>query len=268
MTWFSYIVWTANDQFYTGVTTDLKRRVCEHNHVQKKASKMCWANRPVMLVWYREEKSKSAAYKAEARIKKLSRMKKVELIASLPDDKKLELLRKRKEDYRAFTAITKRPPRGELQEPCDHPGCMSHVTHPCEKCGRQWSGDVIPSLGEIVKRIRAQPLTSDCTSEILARHKVLLAIEIKRLLLEHGLEKGWKLARAQHTQPVLGMTRLNRELTDEELEVLKETLGYEFDRSGNIVDRNQRGDIRSVDGGGRRGLFNGGERRDLKAEQD
>ena len=22
--------------------------------------------------------------------------------------------------------------------PCDHPGCASHVSHPCEKCGRQW----------------------------------------------------------------------------------------------------------------------------------
>lgn len=23
-----------------------------------------------------------------------------------------------------------------LGEPCDHPGCLSHVTHPCEGCGR------------------------------------------------------------------------------------------------------------------------------------
>ena len=22
------------------------------------------------------------------------------------------------------------------EEPCDHPGCLSHVTHPCEGCGR------------------------------------------------------------------------------------------------------------------------------------
>lgn len=25
-----------------------------------------------------------------------------------------------------------------LHEPCDHPGCKSYVTHPCEGCGRQW----------------------------------------------------------------------------------------------------------------------------------
>lgn len=23
-------------------------------------------------------------------------------------------------------------------EPCSHPGCMSHKSHPCEDCGRQW----------------------------------------------------------------------------------------------------------------------------------
>lgn len=30
-------------------------------------------------------------------------------------------------------------------EPCDHRGCLSHHTHPCEGCGRiagQWSGKV------------------------------------------------------------------------------------------------------------------------------
>lgn len=21
-------------------------------------------------------------------------------------------------------------------EPCDHPGCLNHITHPCEGCGR------------------------------------------------------------------------------------------------------------------------------------
>jgi hypothetical protein len=21
---------------------------------------------------------------------------------------------------------------------CSHPGCRSHVTHPCENCGKQW----------------------------------------------------------------------------------------------------------------------------------
>jgi len=24
----------------------------------------------------------------------------------------------------------------EPDEPCGHPGCLSHITHPCEGCGR------------------------------------------------------------------------------------------------------------------------------------
>lgn len=80
VTWYSYLVRNSKGYLYCGVTTDLKRRLYEHNHVRAKASAACWAFRPVALVWFREEKSKSAAYKAEARIKKLSREKKVELV--------------------------------------------------------------------------------------------------------------------------------------------------------------------------------------------
>ena len=25
--------------------------------------------------------------------------------------------------------------------PCKHPGCKSHVSHPCEGCGKQWSAN-------------------------------------------------------------------------------------------------------------------------------
>jgi len=30
-------------------------------------------------------------------------------------------------------------------QPCDHPGCLSHVTHPCEGCGRI-AGGMIPFI--------------------------------------------------------------------------------------------------------------------------
>lgn len=37
-------------------------------------------------------------------------------------------------DIQFFNAI-----RGILtDQACDHPGCKSHVSHPCEGCGRQW----------------------------------------------------------------------------------------------------------------------------------
>ncbi len=32
-------------------------------------------------------------------------------------------------------------------QPCKHPGCHSHRTHPCEKCGRiECEGDVLVSI--------------------------------------------------------------------------------------------------------------------------
>lgn len=37
-----------------------------------------------------------------------------------------------------------------IGEPCSHPGCMSHKTHPCEGCGRQWGQP--DRVGEILGR--------------------------------------------------------------------------------------------------------------------
>ena len=28
--------------------------------------------------------------------------------------------------------------------PCSHAGCMNHISHPCEKCGRQWDNNGRP----------------------------------------------------------------------------------------------------------------------------
>ena len=30
----------------------------------------------------------------------------------------------------------KSAPKYKDGEPCGHPGCLSHITHPCENCGR------------------------------------------------------------------------------------------------------------------------------------
>jgi hypothetical protein len=42
-----------------------------------------------------------------------------------------------------------------FNEPCDHPGCKSHVSHPCEGCGRRWGVPMdIPGI-ELPKEILA-----------------------------------------------------------------------------------------------------------------
>ena len=77
--WYVYIVKCRDGTLYTGVTTDISRRLNEHNRTSKGA-KYTRSRRPVQLVWTKEVASRSAAQKEEYRIKRLSRKKKLKLI--------------------------------------------------------------------------------------------------------------------------------------------------------------------------------------------
>jgi len=78
MNYFTYMVRCADDTLYTGITTDLDRRMDEHNGLskEKKGAKYTAARRPVVLVFSAEFENRSAASKEEARIKKLPRAQK------------------------------------------------------------------------------------------------------------------------------------------------------------------------------------------------
>ena len=80
MTWFVYIVEGRTGLLYTGISTDVARRIEEHNGTGRGA-RWCRANRPVRLVWHRKSASRAAALRLEARIKKLRRAHKLALIA-------------------------------------------------------------------------------------------------------------------------------------------------------------------------------------------
>ena len=75
MKYFVYIVRCVDDTLYTGITTDVERRVKEHNagNMGAKYTKM---RRPVRLVYADEFCNRSVASKEEFRIKKLSRIQK------------------------------------------------------------------------------------------------------------------------------------------------------------------------------------------------
>ena len=77
--WFVYILTCNDDTLYTGITTNLIRRVEEHNGSDKGA-KYTRVRRPVELVYSEDHKDKSSASKREYEIKKLSRIQKLELI--------------------------------------------------------------------------------------------------------------------------------------------------------------------------------------------
>ena len=79
MAYFVYILRCADDTLYTGITTDIVRRVEEHNSSDKGA-KYTKLRRPVELVYSEKSENRSSASKREYAIKKLSRAQKLELI--------------------------------------------------------------------------------------------------------------------------------------------------------------------------------------------
>ncbi len=80
--YYLYILKCSDKSLYTGITTDLKRRVGEHNGVKgsKLGARYTKARRPVKLVYSKKFKNRSDASKEEARIKKLTRAEKLLLI--------------------------------------------------------------------------------------------------------------------------------------------------------------------------------------------
>lgn len=79
--YYLYMLVCADDTLYTGITTDLERRLEEHN-TGAAGAKYTRARRPVHLIYSKKYKDRSSASVAEARIKKLSREEKLALVAA------------------------------------------------------------------------------------------------------------------------------------------------------------------------------------------
>lgn len=74
-----YILLTENDTLYCGYSNNVEKRF--EKHLSGKGAKYTRANKPVKIVYKKAFKTKSEALKEEARIKKLSKTEKLELIA-------------------------------------------------------------------------------------------------------------------------------------------------------------------------------------------
>ncbi len=77
--YYVYILECSDKSFYTGLTTNLERRLFEHNN-RRKGAKYTLAHQPVKLVYSREFIGRSLASIEEARIKKLTRLEKQNLV--------------------------------------------------------------------------------------------------------------------------------------------------------------------------------------------
>lgn|GEM_PF-1169577 len=79
--WFVYMLYCGDGSLYTGITTDLQRRVTEHNEA-KSGARYTRARRPVSLAWFEQCACRSDASVREAEIKKLDRQQKKLLITA------------------------------------------------------------------------------------------------------------------------------------------------------------------------------------------
>lgn len=78
--WFVYVLRCADDTLYTGITTDLDRRLAAHNGGT--GAKYTRGRGPVEIVWSKKTKDGTTARKLEAAMKRLSLAQKKSIIAT------------------------------------------------------------------------------------------------------------------------------------------------------------------------------------------
>ena len=78
-TWWVYLLRCGDNSLYAGVTTDINRRVDEHNN-SKLGAKYTRARRPVYLAYLEKACNKSIACKREYQIRHLPKIKKELLV--------------------------------------------------------------------------------------------------------------------------------------------------------------------------------------------
>lgn len=74
-----YILQCADGSYYTGATTDLKRRFNEHT--TGKAAKYTRGRRPLVLSYFEYHENLNNAYKREKQIQKYTRIQKEKIVA-------------------------------------------------------------------------------------------------------------------------------------------------------------------------------------------
>ncbi len=78
--YYSYILECSDNSLYTGITTDLERRVRQHNGEIVWWAKYTRVRQPVKLVYSEEFETRSEACKRESEIKKMKKIDKLKLI--------------------------------------------------------------------------------------------------------------------------------------------------------------------------------------------
>jgi len=80
VTWYLYVVRTANGSLYAGIAMNVRRRYQEHVTGSRKAARFLRANPPKELVFKRRVGSRSLALKVEYRFKRLPKRNKEAIV--------------------------------------------------------------------------------------------------------------------------------------------------------------------------------------------
>ncbi len=79
-TWHVYIARCSDDSLYTGIATDVQRRIEEHNSDDRLAARYTRGRRPITLLYSEQYTTRSEASRRESEIKQMSREEKKALI--------------------------------------------------------------------------------------------------------------------------------------------------------------------------------------------
>lgn len=78
--WYVYLVRCRDGTLYTGIATDVSRRFAEHQQSRDKGAKYLRGRGPLQLVFRKEIGARGLALRVEGKIKRLSRVRKEELL--------------------------------------------------------------------------------------------------------------------------------------------------------------------------------------------
>ena len=77
--WFVYILRCSDSSLYTGITTNIKQRLHEHNH-SAKGAKYTRSRRPVNMAYHEKLSSRSEASQREHQIKQMKKSEKEQMV--------------------------------------------------------------------------------------------------------------------------------------------------------------------------------------------
>lgn len=83
--WFLYMVRTRQGTLYTGISTDVRRRLAEHEGSGRGGARYLRARGPLELAYQVEVGNRATALRAEHRLKRLPRAGKQAIVDARPD---------------------------------------------------------------------------------------------------------------------------------------------------------------------------------------